>query len=111
MRMYIYSIFYYTGRRKVSLWKFLYKMLEPPKSGNHHLIRWVDKKNFIFRVIDASQLASLWGLEKDNPTMTYDKMSRALRQYRYGEIQKIPQTKLTFRFGDVVIKEICNGNS
>ena len=106
--MKVLTVHFYSGHRKVSLWKFLYGLLEAP-GQNYHLVRWVNKENHVFRVVDTAGLAHRWGQEKKNENMNYDKMSRALRQYRHGEIQKIPSTKLTYKFGDVVMKEIFDG--
>ena len=92
----------------MSLWKFLYSLLEAPSEEYKDLIRWVDRENHVFRVIDTDGLAKFWGMQKNNrkTDMNYDKMSRALRQYKYGEVTKLKGHKLTFQFGDVVMKNI-----
>ena len=100
---------YHPGNREVSLWKFLYRLLEAPSHPNYQLIRWVNKGEYAFRVYDTAGLALRWGLEKNNIHMNYDKMCRAMRQYKHGEVQKVPGTKLTFKFGDVVVNEIKKG--
>jgi hypothetical protein len=60
-------------------------------------------------VIDTTGVAYRWGLKKNKTNMNYDKMSRALREYKHGEVKKVPETKLTYKFGDVVLKEISKG--
>lgn len=95
---------FYLGKRKVSLWNFLHGLLEAP--GHQNYLRWVDKEHHVFRVVDTAGLSYLWGLKKEKINMNYDKMSRAIRQYKHGEVEKIPRTKLTYKFGDVVMKEI-----
>ncbi|XP_046852338.1 ETS-related transcription factor Elf-5-like [Xenia sp. Carnegie-2017] len=91
--------------RKNSLWKFLYRLLESPNQENDNLLQWVDRKNYIFRVVQTAELAHRWGQEKNKVNMNYDKLSRALRQYKHGEVQKIPGQKLMFKFGHVVMKD------
>jgi hypothetical protein len=83
----------------------LYRLLEEPARHQNYL-RWVDEEHHVFRVINTAGLSNLWGLKKKKRNMNYDKMSRAIRQYKHGEVEKIPRTKLTYKFGDVVMKEI-----
>lgn len=94
-----------SGNRKNSLWKFLYRLLESPNQENDNLLQWVDRKNYIFRVVQTAELAHRWGQEKNKVNMNYDKLSRALRQYKHGEVQKVPGQKLIFKFGHVVMKD------
>jgi len=42
-------------------------------------IRWENRDDGIFRIMDPEQLAQQWGIRKQNKEMTYDKLSRALR--------------------------------
>ena len=92
------------GNRAVALWKFLFEVLKDPRNSN--LIRWVNKEQMIFKVVNSAALAYLWGMEKNHHDMTYDKMSRALRYYDDEIIQKIPNNKLVFKFGNRVIQEV-----
>lgn len=43
------------------------------------IIRWENRDDGVFRIIDSKLMAQLWGRRKHNSTMTYEKLSRALR--------------------------------
>ena len=61
-------------------------------------IRWEDRKERVFRILDPVQIANLWGLQKNRTNMTYEKLSRALRYYyKMGILQKEQGQKLTYR--------------
>ncbi|XP_029969894.1 transcription factor Spi-C [Salarias fasciatus] len=85
--------------RKVRLFHFLFEMLEDPSMA--HCVSWVPAAAGVFRFSSRNkdQVAALWGLRKGNKRpMTYQKMSRALRNYaRSGEIFKVKK-KLTYQF-------------
>lgn len=85
--------------RKVRLFHFLFEMLEDPAMA--HCVSWVPAATGVFRFSSRNkdQLAALWGQRKGNKRpMTYQKMSRALRNYaRSGEIFKVKK-KLTYQF-------------
>ncbi|KAG8005568.1 Transcription factor Spi-C, partial [Nibea albiflora] len=84
---------------KVRLFHFLFEMLEDPNMA--HCVSWVpaDAGVFRFSSTNKDQVAALWGQRKGNKRpMTYQKMSRALRNYsRSGEIFKVKK-KLTYQF-------------
>ncbi|CAG5927461.1 unnamed protein product [Menidia menidia] len=85
--------------RKVRLFHFLFEMLEDPSMA--HCLSWVPTAAGVFRFSSRNkdQVAALWGQRKGNKRpMTYQKMSRALRNYaRSGEIFKVKK-KLTYQF-------------
>ncbi|KAL6116723.1 uncharacterized protein ACO6RY_14680 [Pungitius sinensis] len=85
--------------RKVRLFHFLFEMLEDPSMA--HCVSWVPAAAGVFRFSSTNkhQVAALWGQRKGNKRpMTYQKMSRALRNYsRSGEIFKVKK-KLTYEF-------------
>ncbi|XP_059181562.1 transcription factor Spi-B [Centropristis striata] len=85
---------------KVRLFHFLFEMLEDPAMA--HCVSWVPAAAagvFRFSSSNKEQVAALWGQRKGNKRpMTYQKMSRALRNYsRSGEIFKVKK-KLTYQF-------------
>ncbi|XP_028427085.1 transcription factor Spi-B [Perca flavescens] len=84
---------------KVRLFHFLFEMLEDPTMA--HCVSWVPAAAGVFRFSSTNkdQVAALWGQRKGNKRpMTYQKMSRALRNYaRSGEIFKVKK-KLTYQF-------------
>ncbi|XP_064877197.1 transcription factor Spi-C [Oncorhynchus nerka] len=96
-----------TGR-KVRLFHFLFEMLE--NLGMAHCISWVPAAAdgvFRFSSRNKEQVAALWGQRKGNRRpMTYQKMSRALRNYaRSGEIFKV-KMKLTYQFSRATLSAL-----
>ncbi|XP_051745957.1 transcription factor Spi-C [Ctenopharyngodon idella] len=85
--------------KKLRLFHFLFEMLEDP--GMAHCVSWVPASAGVFRFSASHKehVAELWGQRKGNRMpMTYQKMSRALRNYaRSGEIIKVKK-KLTYKF-------------
>ncbi|XP_055087514.1 transcription factor Spi-C [Periophthalmus magnuspinnatus] len=85
--------------KRVRLFHFLFELLEDPTMA--HCVSWVPSCIGVFRFSSTNkdQVAALWGQRKGNKRpMTYQKMSRALRNYaRSGEILKVKK-KLTYRF-------------
>lgn len=85
--------------KKLRLFHFLFEMLEDP--GMAHCVSWVPASVGVFRFSarHKEHVAELWGQRKGNRMpMTYQKMSRALRNYaRSGEIIKVKK-KLTYKF-------------
>ncbi|XP_016282303.1 ETS domain-containing protein Elk-1 isoform X6 [Monodelphis domestica] len=62
----------------VTLWQFLLQLLKEQSNG--HLIAWTSSDGE-FKLVDAEEVARLWGLRKNKTNMNYDKLSRALRYY------------------------------
>lgn len=85
--------------KKLRLFHFLFEMLEDP--GMAHSVSWVSASAGVFRFSarHKERVAELWGQRKGNRMpMTYQKMSRALRNYAHsGEIIKVKK-KLTYQF-------------
>jgi hypothetical protein len=63
----------------VTLWQFLLQLLR--EQGNGHIISWTSRDGGEFKLVDAEEVARLWGLRKNKTNMNYDKLSRALRYY------------------------------
>ncbi|CAG5124002.1 unnamed protein product [Candidula unifasciata] len=59
------------------LWEFVRDLLRDPKT-NPKLLKWEDKENGVFRFVQSEKVAQLWGEKKNNPLMTYEKLSRAM---------------------------------
>lgn len=89
---------------KVLLWKFLRDLLLT--KDNERIIKWEDKANGVFRIVDSKQVSGMWGRMKNNEKMNYEKMSRAIRFCRdKGFFDELPKEgnfpkKLCFKFGD-----------
>ncbi|XP_038551742.1 ETS domain-containing protein Elk-4 [Micropterus salmoides] len=104
----------------VTLWQFLLQLLLD--SSNEQLICWTNEEGE-FKLLQAEEVARLWGARKNKPNMNYDKLSRALRYY-YDKniIKKVNGQKFVYRFvsypdilkGDVAIREggdvVAGGN-
>ncbi|XP_067942043.1 retroviral integration site protein Fli-1 homolog isoform X2 [Watersipora subatra] len=87
------------GRSKGKLWEFVLNLLLD-KETNPDIIKWEDRKNGVFRIVRSEEVAKLWGKRKSNPTMTYEKMSRAMRYYyRKSILERIDGRRLVYKFG------------
>ncbi|XP_051914301.1 ETS domain-containing protein Elk-3 isoform X2 [Hippocampus zosterae] len=80
----------------ITLWQFLLHLLEDQRQ--RHLISWTSEDGE-FKLLDAEEVARLWGLRKNKHNMNYDKLSRALRYY-YDKniIKKVSGQKFVYRF-------------
>ncbi|XP_042234352.1 ETS domain-containing protein Elk-3-like isoform X3 [Homarus americanus] len=80
----------------ITLWQFLLELL----LSNHykHIISWTNSEGE-FKLLNAEEVARLWGLRKNKTNMNYDKLSRALRYY-YDKniIKKVLGQKFVYRF-------------
>ena len=63
-------------------------LLEDP-CYNPSSIKWENKSEGVFRIVPGQSkiIARLWGQRKNNPSMTFDKMSRSLRSVRLSSAQ------------------------
>lgn len=80
----------------ITLWQFLLELL---LSNQHkHIITWTNSEGE-FKLLNAEEVARLWGLRKNKTNMNYDKLSRALRYY-YDKniIKKVLGQKFVYRF-------------
>ncbi|XP_034151809.1 ETS domain-containing protein Elk-1 isoform X2 [Esox lucius] len=80
----------------ITLWQFLLHLLED--QSHRHLISWTSGDGE-FKLLDAEEVARLWGLRKNKTNMNYDKLSRALRYY-YDKniIKKVSGQKFVYKF-------------
>merc|ERR1712141_798087 len=82
---------------KISQW--IVKLLRDPET-NPSVIMWEDEPEGKFWVINSNAFAHLWAVEKKNPAMNYEKLSRAMRYYyRNKEIEMVKGERLTYKFG------------
>ncbi|XP_041438902.1 ELK4, ETS transcription factor S homeolog isoform X6 [Xenopus laevis] len=80
----------------ITLWQFLLQLLQEP----HHsqLICWTSNDGE-FKLLQAEEVARLWGVRKNKPSMNYDKLSRALRYYYVKNIiKKVNGQKFVYKF-------------
>jgi len=64
--------------RGTHLWEFIRDILLNPEK-NPGLIKWEDRSEGVFRFLKSEAVAQLWGKKKNNSSMTYEKLSRAMR--------------------------------
>lgn len=81
----------------VTLWQFLLQLLR--EQGNGHIISWTSRDGGEFKLVDAEEVARLWGLRKNKTNMNYDKLSRALRYY-YDKVRPRRPGPGTAHIGD-----------
>ncbi|XP_045176608.2 ETS homologous factor-like isoform X2 [Mercenaria mercenaria] len=81
------------------LWEFIRDLLKDPKS-NPHLLRWEEQETGVFRFVQSEAVAQMWGRKKNNPGMTYEKLSRAMRYYyKRGILDRVDGRRLVYKFG------------
>lgn len=80
----------------ITLWQFLLELLL--SNQYTHIITWTNNDGE-FKLVNAEEVARLWGLRKNKHNMNYDKLSRALRYY-YDKniIKKVLGQKFVYRF-------------
>ncbi|XP_072178457.1 ETS domain-containing protein Elk-3-like [Diadema setosum] len=80
----------------ITLWQFLLELLMD--KSRQHLIIWTGNEGE-FKLLNAEEVARLWGLRKNKTNMNYDKLSRALRYY-YDKniIKKVMGQKFVYKF-------------
>nr|XP_033793506.1 ETS homologous factor-like [Geotrypetes seraphini] len=85
--------------RGTHLWEFIQDILLNPER-NPGLIKWEDRSEGIFRFLKSEAVAQLWGKKKNNSSMTYEKLSRAMRYYCKREIlERVDGRRLVYKFG------------
>merc|ERR1712183_1230502 len=84
-----------SGTKKITQW--ILSLLRDPKY-NPRVISWDNEEEGVFYVTDTAKFAKLWG-EKKNPSMNYEKLSRAMRYYyKNGELMAV-EKRTTYQFG------------
>lgn len=92
------------GKGNGKLWEFIRDLLLDPAT-NPSLIRWERPEDGIFKFVQSDRVAKMWGDRKQNPRMTYEKLSRAMRTYySNGYLSPLQKTdglpkKLIYQFG------------
>ncbi|XP_076847869.1 ETS homologous factor isoform X1 [Brachyhypopomus gauderio] len=85
--------------RGTHLWEFIRDILLNPER-NPGLIKWEDRAEGVFRFLKSEAVAQLWGKKKNNSSMTYEKLSRAMRYYYKREIlERVDGRRLVYKFG------------
>lgn len=64
--------------RGTHLWEFIRDILVHPEK-NQGLMKWEDRREGVFKFLKSEAVAQMWGQKKKNNSMTYEKLSRAMR--------------------------------
>ncbi len=84
-------------RGSLQLWQFLLKLLGQGDTST--IIEWTKLNAAEFKLLDPEEVARRWGVQKNRPTMNYDKLSRSLRYYyEKGIMQKVSGERYVYRF-------------
>ncbi|KAI1282038.1 ETS homologous factor [Halotydeus destructor] len=88
-----------SGKGNGKLWEFIRDLLLSPET-NPSLIRWERREEGIFKFVQSDKVAKLWGQRKQNPRMTYEKLSRAMRYYYKSQVLlPVFGRRLVYKFG------------
>ena len=91
-----------TEQRTCRLWEFLRDLLCNPQY-NPEVIKWSNREKGEFKLVKSGEIAKMWGIRKNNNGMTYEKLSRALRQVTPMVTQLTSDFKSSYRpFGLVL---------
>uniref|UniRef100_A0A8D1R0U4 ETS-related transcription factor Elf-3 n=4 Tax=Sus scrofa TaxID=9823 RepID=A0A8D1R0U4_PIG len=85
--------------RGTHLWEFIRDILINPEL-NEGLMKWENRQEGVFKFLRSEAVAQLWGQKKKNSSMTYEKLSRAMRYYYKREIlERVDGRRLVYKFG------------
>jgi len=85
-----------SGTKKITQW--ILSLLRDPEY-NPRVISWENEEKGVFYITDTAKFAKLWGMRKKNPSMNYEKLSRAMRYYyKNGELIAVDK-RTTYQFG------------
>lgn len=85
--------------RGTHLWEFIRDILIQPER-NEGLLKWEDRREGVFKFLRSEAVAQLWGQKKKNSSMTYEKLSRAMRYYYKRDIlERVDGRRLVYKFG------------
>ncbi|XP_062272235.1 ETS-related transcription factor Elf-3 isoform X2 [Scomber scombrus] len=85
--------------RGTHLWEFIRDILIHPER-NQGLMKWEDRHEGVFKFLKSEAVAQMWGQKKKNSSMTYEKLSRAMRYYYKREIlERVDGRRLVYKFG------------
>jgi len=86
-------------KRMGKLWEFLQNLLLDDKTCPS-LIKWENYQERTFKFVQSEKVAKLWGGRKNNDSMNYEKLSRAMRYYyRSKVLLPVAGKRLVYKFG------------
>uniref|UniRef100_UPI0037E96832 ETS-related transcription factor Elf-3 n=1 Tax=Semicossyphus pulcher TaxID=241346 RepID=UPI0037E96832 len=85
--------------RGTHLWEFIRDILIHPEK-HQGLMKWEDRQEGVFKFLKSEAVAQMWGQKKKNSSMTYEKLSRAMRYYYKRDIlERVDGRRLVYKFG------------
>ncbi|XP_068212737.1 ETS homologous factor-like [Palaemon carinicauda] len=91
-------------------WEFVIGLLADART-NPSLIRWEDKTQATFRLVQPTAIAQMWGRRSNKPNLTYDNFARGLRyHYTTGALQAVSEKQLVYKCGPKALKFIIDLN-
>lgn len=79
------------------LCQYLLELLQQPDKYSY-MIDWIDKEKGVFKFINSSEVARMWGRRRNKPSMKYENFARSLRTYIAKGILIKPRSKLVYQF-------------
>ncbi|CAG0899030.1 unnamed protein product [Darwinula stevensoni] len=96
------------GPKRKHLWEFIRDLILEP--GNTDIVKWENRRELTFRIVNSHKMANLWGQYRDNTGMTYDKMSRLMRYYYKRKVlQPVLGRRLIYKFGPNATGVVSDG--
>ncbi|XP_065911469.1 transcription factor ETV6-like [Dysidea avara] len=92
--------------KTAQLYEFILKVLNNPI--NQHILSWKDKSKGIFYINDTKAFARLWGLHRNSESMSYEKLSRAMRYYYRRNILEQIKGRRLYKFTAKMNKQIMD---
>lgn len=90
-------------------WEYLARLLNDP-STNPSLVRWENRSNGVFRLVQPAIVAQRWGRRAGkhaNDALTYENFARGLRyHYATGALQPVSERSFVYRFGPKALKSL-----